>query len=52
MHLKFTTELGAYIDTDYRYVIVDSFLSFVENVHDEETSFLKAQIRDGGRGFA
>lgn len=46
------TELGAYIDTDYRYVIVDSFLSFVENVHDEETSFLKAQIRDGGRGFA
>lgn len=29
-----------------------SFLSFVENVHDEETSFLKAQIRDGGRGFA
>lgn len=45
-------QLGAYIDTDYRYVIVDSFLSFVENMHDEETSFLKAQIRDGGRGFA
>lgn len=45
-------ELDAYIDIEYRYVIVDEFLSFVANKHDEEISFLKAQIRDGGLGYA
>lgn len=46
------TELGAYIDTEYRYVIVDEFLSFVANKHDDEISFLKAQIKDGGLEYA
>lgn len=46
------TELNAYIDPEYRYVIVDEFLSFVADKHDSEISFLKAQIRDGGLGFA
>ncbi len=45
-------EMGAYIDTEYRYVIVDKFLDFVADEHEEEISFLKAQIRDGGMGFA
>ena len=46
------TELGVYIDTEYRYVIVDEFLNFVANQHDEEISFMKSQIRDGGWGLA
>ena len=45
-------EMGAYIDTEYRYVVVDKFLDFVADEHEEEISFLKAQIRDGGMGFA
>lgn len=45
-------EMGAYVDTEYRYVIVDKFLDFVAEEHEEEISFLKAQIRDGGMGFA
>ena len=45
-------EMGAYIDPEYRYVIVDAFLDYVANEHDDEISFLKAQIRDGGMGFA
>ena len=46
------TELGAYIDPEYRYVIVDAFLSFVADKHDDEIAFLKAQIKDGGMGYA
>jgi hypothetical protein len=32
--------------------IVDAFLSFVAKQHEEEISFLKQQIRDGGLGYA
>lgn len=46
------TELGAYIDIEYRYVIVDQFMNFVANKHDDETAFLKSQIKDGGMGYA
>lgn len=45
-------DMGAYIDAEYRYVIVDKFLDYVADEHEEEISFLKAQIRDGGMGFA
>ena len=45
-------DMGADIDRNYRYVIVDSFLEYVADVHDEEISFLKSQIRDGGMGFS
>ena len=46
------TEYKAYIDTDYRYVIVDAFLEFIAMEHDEEIAFMKSQIRDGGMGYA
>lgn len=46
------TEYNAYIDTDYRYVIVDVFLEFIAAEHDEEIAFLKSQIRDGCMGYA
>ena len=43
--------VGAFLDQQYRYVFVDAFLSYVSQLHDEETTFLKQQIRDGGLGF-
>lgn len=46
------TEYEAYIDPDYRYVIVDAFLEYIAMEHDSEISFLKSQIRDGGMGYA
>lgn len=45
-------EYDAYIDPDYRYVIVDSFLDYVALEHDGEISVLKSQIKDGGMGYA
>lgn len=45
-------EYNVYIDTDYRYVIVDAFLEFIAMEHDSEIAFLKSQIRDGGMGYA
>ena len=46
------TEYNAYIDPDYRYVIVDAFLEFIAMEHEEEIAFMKSQIRDGGMGYA
>ena len=46
------TEYDAYIDPDYRYVIVDAFLEFIAMEHDDEIAYLKSQIRDGGMGYA
>ncbi len=46
------TEYSAYIDTNYRYVIVDAFFEFIAMEHDDEIAFLKSQIRDGGMGYA
>lgn len=40
------TELEAYIDPAYRYVIVDRFFEFVAGEHEEEIATLQAQIRD------
>lgn len=45
------TELDAYIDPDYRYVIVDEFLDFVADQHADEIDFMKSQIKDGGWGY-
>lgn len=45
-------EYGVYIDHDYRYVIVDAYLEYIATEHDSEISLLKAQIRDGGMGYA
>lgn len=44
--------IDVYLDPEYRYVFVDSFLGYVAQKHDEEISFLKQQIRDGGVGYA
>ncbi|SET20460.1 hypothetical protein [[Clostridium] polysaccharolyticum] len=46
------TEYKAYINPDYRYVIVDAFLEYIAKEHDSEISFLKSQIRDGGMSYA
>lgn len=44
-------ENDVYIDPEYRYVIVDVFLSFIASQHDEEISLLKSNIKDGGYGY-
>ena len=41
-----------YIDTNYRYVIVDAFLEYIAMEHESEINLLKAQIREGARGDA
>lgn len=46
------TEYKAYIDPNYRYVIVDAFLEYIAMEHDSEISFMKTQIKDGGMGYA
>lgn len=40
------------IPDEYRYVIVDAFLSFVAGQHDEEITLFRSQIRDGGVDYA
>ena len=45
-------EYNVYIDTEYRYVIVDAFLEYIATKHESEISFLKAQIREGAKGDA
>lgn len=45
-------ELETDIPDEYRYVIVDAFLSFVAGQHDEEITLFRAQIRDGGFDYA
>ncbi len=45
-------ELDAYIDPDYRYIIVDAFFEYVALEHDADIAVMKSQIRDGGMGFA
>lgn len=49
---KKAKELDVYLDPSYRYVYVDSFLSFIAEQHEEEINFLKQQIKDGGFGYA
>ncbi|QEK00229.1 hypothetical protein [Treponema phagedenis] len=44
-------EFGCKIENDYRYVMVDSFLNFVADQHEEEIKTLKHQITDDGIGF-
>jgi hypothetical protein len=45
-------EKNVYLGPENRYIIVNAFLSFVAEQHEEEISFLKQQIRDGGLGYA
>jgi len=45
-------ENNVYLDPENRYIIVDAFLTFVAAQHEDEISFLKQQIKDGGFGYA
>ncbi|TCX48852.1 hypothetical protein [Dehalobacter sp. 14DCB1] len=45
-------ENNVYLDSENRYIIVDAFLTFVAAQHEDEISFLKQQIKDGGFGYA
>jgi len=44
-------ELDVYLDPEYRYVIVDSFLSFVSDCHAADIELLTNQIKDSDYGF-
>ena len=41
---------GVHIDSEYRYVIVDEFLSFIARDHKEEISFFRSQIKENSYG--
>ena len=43
-------KLNAYIDPEYRYVIVDAFFDFVASVHQEEIRLLSQQVYED-RGY-
>lgn len=45
-------ENNVYLDPEYRYLIVDTFLSFVAEQHGDEISLMSRQIKDGGIGNA
>ncbi len=45
-------EMDAMIDPNYKYVIVDAFLNYVADQHNSEISVLRAQIPNGGYGYA
>lgn len=45
-------EYDVHLDAENRYIIVDAFLTFIAEQHDEEISLLKQQIRDGGFEYA
>ena len=45
-------ELDAYIDEDYRYVLVDAFLNFIAEQHSDAINVLISQIREGDSYFA
>lgn len=40
--------LDVYIDPEYRYVIVDKFLQFVADEHEEEINFFQTAANEGG----
>ena len=44
-------KLGVHFNSDYRYVFVDSFLSFISHMHNEEINFLKRMFKEDGYGF-
>lgn len=42
---------GIYLDPAYRYVFVNSYLSFVAQVHSEEIDFLKSTLTEDSHGY-
>ena len=45
-------ENNVFLDPKYRYIFVDVFMDFIAKQHDEDISFFKSQIKDGGYGGA
>jgi hypothetical protein len=43
--------LGVHLEYEYRYVIVDTFLSFIAGSHTSEISLLTNQIGDSDNGY-
>lgn len=41
---------NVFLDPEYRYVYVNSYLSFVAQVHSEEIDFLKSELTEEGHG--
>ena len=44
-------KLGVYLNPEYRYVIVDSFLSFIADSHASEIDLFASQIRESDNGY-
>jgi hypothetical protein len=44
-------KLGVYLDPEYRYVFVESYLSFVAQMHSEEIDFLKSDSQEEGYAY-
>lgn len=45
-------EMDVLIDPNYKYVIVDAFMNYIYDLHEEEISILRRQIPNGGYGYA
>jgi hypothetical protein len=48
---KEAVKYGVNISSEYRYVILNSFLSFIAQNHAEEIDFLKAKVKDESDGY-
>lgn len=44
-------KLDVYLDPGYRYVFVESYLSFVARLHSEEIDFLKSAFKEDSYGY-
>lgn len=44
-------KLGVFLDNEYRYVFVNSYLSFVAKLHSEEINFLKSEFTEDSYGY-
>lgn len=50
--LKIEAEkLDVYFDPEFRYMLVDSFLSFVANSHKDEIDCMASQIKESDYGY-
>lgn len=45
-------EMDVFIDPKYKYVIVDAFMNYIYDLHEEEIAVLRRQIPNGGYGYA
>ncbi|AXI08444.1 hypothetical protein CUC15_05715 [Oceanobacillus zhaokaii] len=43
--------LNIQLNKDYRFVLVNEFLSYVASVHSDEINFLKSQLKEANHGF-